>query len=95
MFKIGLFSINLDPFFEDCKKTEKCDLHNYDDFDGWAIGMFARVSSIAPGGGEKMTQGVCFTADWWCVFMRKIIYPIDTNLNKYENRYILSILKGE
>jgi hypothetical protein len=92
MFKVGLFGHDLTRFWEDCKDTEKCDLHNYDDFTGWALGVHARVSTDSPNGGEKMTQGICFTADYWCIFFRKYLYSTD---DVEEYRYLLNILRAD
>lgn len=45
-FQIGLFGIDMTQFFDDCATTKYCDVHNYEYFDGWAIGMIAYHSPL-------------------------------------------------
>ena len=63
-FTIGLFGIDMTEFIYDCELSTYCDIHDYEYFDGWGIGMFAYHSPDT-----TKTQGFCFTSDSNCVFL--------------------------
>ena len=44
-FRIGLFGNDLTDFKADCGTSENCSVSDYYAFDGWAIGMYAKVAS--------------------------------------------------
>ena len=44
-FKIGLFANDLATFKENCTTSDNCNVGDYYQFDGWAIGMYSKVSS--------------------------------------------------
>ncbi len=44
-FQIGLFSYDLTTFKSYCTASTYCTATNYSDFDGWAIGQYANISS--------------------------------------------------
>lgn len=63
-FKIGLFSYDLTTFKAYCTASSYCTVTDYSDFDGWAIGQYASIST-----NTSIDNGFCTEVDDNCLLI--------------------------
>lgn len=63
-FRIGLFAYDLTAFKAACTASDYCTLSDYTEFDGWAIGQYANISSST-----TIENGFCTEVDDNCMFI--------------------------